>query len=163
MVEEAPWGICKVVGARTQCYFGKTNGILLVEDGLGSLWTGSVVAHAGVVSDSGGMQNPSLRSHDSSVWGGGDAPPMVTIPLFGGSTTQAYGEASLRIVATAVDKDGMPLGDLEAICQRAWEAEFVKDGMTLVPPLERQKEYTRLSGLLRSIRLRYKADFQPSR
>jgi hypothetical protein len=38
---EASWGICKVVGTRTQCYFGKTNGSPLVEDGFGSLWTGS--------------------------------------------------------------------------------------------------------------------------
>jgi signal transduction histidine kinase/ligand-binding sensor domain-containing protein len=40
-VGEASWGICKVVGTRTQCYFGKTNGSPLVEDGFGSLWTGS--------------------------------------------------------------------------------------------------------------------------
>jgi hypothetical protein len=43
---------------------------------------------------------------------------MVTIPLFGGAT-QAQGEASLRIIATVVDKDGKPLGDLEAIGLRA--------------------------------------------
>ena len=34
------WGICKVVGAQTQCYYGKNNGAPLVEDGSGSLWTG---------------------------------------------------------------------------------------------------------------------------
>jgi ligand-binding sensor domain-containing protein len=38
---DASWGICKVVGGRTQCYYGKTNGSPLVEDGLGYLWTGS--------------------------------------------------------------------------------------------------------------------------
>jgi hypothetical protein len=93
--------------------------------------------------------------------GGGEVPPMVTIPLFGGGATQAQGEASLRIVATVVDKDGKPIGDLEAICLKAvaaWEAEFVKAGMTLVPPPERQKEYARLSGLLQAIGLRYKAE-----
>jgi signal transduction histidine kinase/ligand-binding sensor domain-containing protein len=37
---ETAWGICKVVGAQTQCYYGKNNGIPLVEDGSGSLWTG---------------------------------------------------------------------------------------------------------------------------
>jgi signal transduction histidine kinase/ligand-binding sensor domain-containing protein len=37
---DASWGICKVVGARTQCYYGKNNGQPLAEDGLGSLWTG---------------------------------------------------------------------------------------------------------------------------
>jgi ligand-binding sensor domain-containing protein len=37
---DASWEICKVVGARTQCYYGKTNGQPLAEDGLGSLWTG---------------------------------------------------------------------------------------------------------------------------
>jgi hypothetical protein len=93
--------------------------------------------------------------------GGGQVPPMVTIPLFGSGKTQAQGEASLRIVATVVDKDGKPIGDLEAISLRAvaaWEAEFVKAGMTLVPPSERQKEYARLSGLLQAIGLRYKAE-----
>lgn len=92
--------------------------------------------------------------------GGGDVLPMVTIPLFGGAT-QAQGEASLRIIATVVDKDGKPLGDLEAISLRAvaaWEAEFVKAGMRLVPPPERQKEYARLSSLLQAIELRYKAE-----
>jgi ligand-binding sensor domain-containing protein len=36
---DASTEICKVVGARTQC-FGKTHGPLMAEDGLGSLWTG---------------------------------------------------------------------------------------------------------------------------
>ena len=40
-VDKDAWGICKVVGARTQCYYGKANGSSLVEDGSGSLWTGS--------------------------------------------------------------------------------------------------------------------------
>jgi signal transduction histidine kinase/ligand-binding sensor domain-containing protein len=39
-ITEAAWEICKVLGARTQCYYGKNNGIPLVEDGSGSLWTG---------------------------------------------------------------------------------------------------------------------------
>ena len=34
------WGICKVVGAQTQCYYGKNTSAPLVEDGSGSLWTG---------------------------------------------------------------------------------------------------------------------------
>ena len=38
---ETAWGICKVVGAQTKCYYGKNNGIPLVEDGSGSLWTGT--------------------------------------------------------------------------------------------------------------------------
>ena len=37
---ESAWGICKVVGTGTQCYYGKNNGIPLLEDGSGSLWTG---------------------------------------------------------------------------------------------------------------------------
>jgi ligand-binding sensor domain-containing protein len=37
---ENAWGICKVVGAQTQCYYGKNNGPRLVEDDSGSLWTG---------------------------------------------------------------------------------------------------------------------------
>jgi ligand-binding sensor domain-containing protein len=39
-VGETGWGICKVFGEQTQCSFGKNNGIPLVEDGSGSLWTG---------------------------------------------------------------------------------------------------------------------------
>lgn len=94
--------------------------------------------------------------------GSGHLPPMVTIPLFEGGATQAQGETSLRIVATVVGKDGNPLGDLEAISLRAvaaWEAEFVKAGMRLVPPPERQKEYARLSGLLQAVGRRHKAEF----
>jgi len=40
----------------------------------------------------------------------------------------------------------------------AWEAEFVKAGIRLVPAPERQKEYARLSGLLQAIGLRYKTE-----
>ena len=60
------------------------------------------------------------------------------------------------------EKDGKPIGNIEAISLRAvaaWEAEFVKAGMRLVPPPERQKEYARLSGLLQAIGLRHKAEF----
>jgi hypothetical protein len=39
-IMNAAWGIRKVVGARTQGYYGKNNGTLLVENGSGSLWTG---------------------------------------------------------------------------------------------------------------------------
>ena len=86
---------------------------------------------------------------------------MVTIPMFKGTPIQSQGEVSLRISATVVDKDSKSLGDLETISLKAvaaWEAEFVKAGMTLVPPPERQREYARLSGLLQAIGLRYKAD-----
>jgi hypothetical protein len=38
------------------------------------------------------------------------------------------------------------------------KAEFVKAGMTLVPPPERKKEYARLSGLLQAIGLGYRAE-----
>ncbi len=60
-----------------------------------------------------------------------------------------------------MDKDGNNLGDLEAIALRAvaaWEAEFVKAGVKLTPPPDRQKEYQRLSGLLQAIGLRHKAE-----
>ena len=94
--------------------------------------------------------------------GGGSEPPMVTIPPFaGGGQTRTQGGASLRITATVVDKDGNILGELEAISLRAvaaWEAEFVKAGLKIVPPPERQKEYARLSGQLQAIGLRYKAE-----
>lgn len=47
--------------------------------------------------------------------GGGPVPPMVIIPFSGGGAIQARGEVSLSIDATVVDKDGKPLGHLEAI------------------------------------------------
>lgn len=52
-------------------------------------------------------------------------------------------------------------GSAAAIALRAvaaWEAEFVKAGMKLIPPPDRQKEYGRLSGPLQTIGLRYKAE-----
>jgi hypothetical protein len=93
--------------------------------------------------------------------GGSPEPTMIAIPFFDGGRIQTQGEASLRITASVVDKEGKPLGNLEAISLRAvaaWEAEFVKAGMALVPPPERQKEYARLSGQLEAIGLRYKAE-----
>jgi hypothetical protein len=60
----------------------------------------------------------------------------VTIPLVGGGSTQVYGDASLRIVATVVDMNGNQIGDLEPIALRAiaaWEAEFAKVGIKLDP------------------------------
>jgi hypothetical protein len=92
---------------------------------------------------------------------GGPGPTMVTIPFFQGGIIQATGEASLRIAATVVDTDGNGLGDLEAIALRAvaaWEAEFVKAGMTLVPPPDRRKEYAKLSGQLQALGLHYRAE-----
>jgi hypothetical protein len=83
----------------------------------------------------------------------GGGPMMVTMGMFEGGIIQAAGEASLRIAATVVDKDGNGLGDLETIALRAvaaWEAEFVKAGMTLTPPPQRQSEYQKLSGWLQA-------------
>ena len=37
---DSAWGMCKVTGSQTQCYYGKNNGVPLVEDGSGFLWTG---------------------------------------------------------------------------------------------------------------------------
>ena len=59
-----------------------------------------------------------------------DETPMFTIPVFGGQP-QFHGGADLRITAYVVDKDGIMLGDLEAISLRAvaaWEAEIIKAG-----------------------------------
>lgn len=69
--------------------------------------------------------------HSAVVLKGGEA-GAVTIPVFGGPI-QARGSASLRIVASVLDKDGNPLGELEDICEKAvaaWEAEFNKAGLT---------------------------------
>jgi hypothetical protein len=100
-------------------------------------------------------------AHSSLMFKGGPEPASVTIPLFQGGVIQTTGAASLRISAGVVDKDGNGLGDLEAIALRAvaaWEAEFVKAGMKLTPPPDRQREYGRLSGLLQALGLRYKVE-----
>jgi hypothetical protein len=59
----------------------------------------------------------------------------VTIPLVGGGSTQVlHGDASLRVVATVVDRNGNQIGDLEPIALKAiaaWEAEFAKSGVNL--------------------------------
>jgi hypothetical protein len=71
------------------------------------------------------------------------------------------GRNPAKIIATVVDGDGNTLGDLDFICLRAvaaWEAEFVKAGLKIVPSPERQKEYARLSGLLQAIGMRYRAE-----
>ncbi|MGA8086434.1 MAG: hypothetical protein WCA10_03955 [Terracidiphilus sp.] len=86
--------------------------------------------------------------------------PLITIPVFGGPI-QAHGDANVRITATVVDKDGNSLGDLEPICLRAvaaWQAEFVKAGIKIVPSPEQQKEYTRLSALLQAIGIRHRPE-----
>jgi hypothetical protein len=101
-------------------------------------------------------------AHTSLMFKGGPEPASVTLPFFQGGVIQATGAASLRISAGVVDKDGNGLGNVESIALRAvaaWEAEFVKAGMKLIPPLDRQKEYARLSGLLQAIGLRYKEEF----
>ena len=87
--------------------------------------------------------------------------PLLVMPVFGGGQFQAHETANVRITATVVDKDGNMLGDLEPISLRAvaaWEAEFVKAGLKIVPPPERQKEYARLSGQLQAIGLRHRAE-----
>lgn len=79
--------------------------------------------------------SPRLREAAQSemVWKGQeDKQATVTIPGFGGPI-QAKDGAALRVVATVVDKDGIFLGDLEDICEKAvaaWEAEFKKVGLT---------------------------------
>ncbi len=86
--------------------------------------------------------------------------PLITIPVFGGPVT-AHGDANVRIAATVVDKDDNTLGDLESICLRAvaaWQAEFVKAGIKIVPSPEQQTEYTRLSALLQAIGMLHRAE-----
>jgi hypothetical protein len=72
------------------------------------------------------------------------------------------GTGDLRITAMVVDIDGNQLGNFESIALRAvaaWEAEFNKAGMKLIPPSDRQKEYGRLSGTLQGIGMRFKSEF----
>lgn len=91
----------------------------------------------------------------------GTGPMMITMGMFQGGIVQAAGEASLRIAASVVDKDGKGLGDLETIALKAvaaWEAEFVKAGMTLTPPPQRQSEYQKLSGWLQAIGMQFKSE-----
>ncbi len=87
--------------------------------------------------------------------------PLLVMPVFGGGQFQAHETANVRITATVADKDDNTLGDLEPIsliAVAAWEAEFVKAGLKIVPPPERQKEYARLSGQLLTIGLRRRAE-----
>ncbi len=97
----------------------------------------------------------------SLMFKGGPEPASVTIPMFQSGVIQATGDASFRISTSVVDKGEKNLGDLEDIALRAvaaWEAEFVKAGMKLTPPPDRQREYAKLSGQLQAIGLRYKSE-----
>jgi hypothetical protein len=87
--------------------------------------------------------------------------PIFAISVFSGSGVQLFEGTNAKIIATVVDGDGNSLGGLDSICLRAvaaWEAEFVKAGIKIVPSPDRQKEYARLSGLLQAIGMRYRAD-----
>jgi hypothetical protein len=87
--------------------------------------------------------------------------PILVISVSNGGRVQPFEGTNAKITATVVDGDGNTLGDLDSICLRAvaaWEAEFVKAGLKIVPPPERQKEYARLSGLLQAIGRRYRAE-----
>jgi hypothetical protein len=86
---------------------------------------------------------------------------IVAISISKGGRVHPFEGTNAKITATVVDSDGNMLGDLDPICLRAvaaWEAEFIKAGLKIVPPPERQKEYARLSGLLQAIGMRYRAD-----
>jgi hypothetical protein len=86
---------------------------------------------------------------------------IVAISICNGGRVQPFEGTNAKITATVVDSDGNTLGDLDSICLRAvaaWEAEFVKAGLKIVPPPERQKEYARLSGLLQAIGIRYRGE-----
>jgi len=86
---------------------------------------------------------------------------LFVISVSDGGRLQALGDTNAKITATVVDNDGNTVGDLESICLRAiaaWEAEFVKAGLKIVPPLERRQEYVRLSKLLQEFGTRYKAE-----
>jgi hypothetical protein len=86
--------------------------------------------------------------------------PLFTFSVFDGRF-QAHQGANARITATVIDKDGNTLGDIESICLiavAAWEAEFVKAGLKIVPPPERQSEYARLSAELQAIGIRFRPE-----
>jgi hypothetical protein len=87
--------------------------------------------------------------------------PLLVLSPFGEGKVLAHEAAHARITATVVDKDGNTLGELEPICLRAvaaWQAEFVKAGLKIVPSPEQQKEYTQLSSQLQTIGLLYKME-----
>ena len=87
--------------------------------------------------------------------------PLLVLSPLGEGKVLAHEFANARITATVVDKDGNTLGELEPICLRAvaaWQAEFVKAGLKIVPSPEQQKEYSRLSSQLQAIGLRYKME-----
>ena len=79
----------------------------------------------------------------SLMFKGGPEPASVTIPMFQSGVIQATGDASFRISTSVVDKGEKNLGDLEDIALRAvaaWKGEFVKAGMKLTPPPDRQRD-----------------------
>jgi hypothetical protein len=123
------------------------------------LW--NVDKHAELNRSRSGLSPRLQHSPQTGLTFKGGGPMMVTIPFFEGGVIRAQGQASLRVVATVVDKDGNGLGDLEAISLRAvaaWQAEFVKAGMKLTQPPERQSEYRRLSATLQAIGMLYRAE-----
>ena len=123
------------------------------------LW--NVDKHAELNRSRSGLSPRLQHSPQTGLTFKGGGPMMVTIPFFEGGVIQAQGQASLRVAATVVDKDGNGLGDLEAISLRAvaaWQAEFVKAGMKLTQPPERQSEYRRLSATLQAIGMLYRAE-----
>ncbi len=86
---------------------------------------------------------------------------IFAVSLSNGGQLQPVEGTNAKITATVIDDAGNTLGDLDSISLRAvaaWEAEFVKAGLTIVPPPERQKEYARLSGLLQAIGMHFRAE-----
>ncbi len=86
---------------------------------------------------------------------------IFAVSLSNGGQLQPVEGTNAKITATVIDDAGNTLGDLDSISLRAvaaWEAEFVKAGLKIVPPTERQKEYARLSGLLQAIGMRFRAE-----
>jgi hypothetical protein len=86
---------------------------------------------------------------------------ILAVSLSNGGQLQPVEGTNAKITATVIDDAGNTLGGLDSISLRAvaaWEAEFVKAGLKIVPPPERQKEYARLSGLLQAIGMRFRTE-----
>jgi signal transduction histidine kinase/ligand-binding sensor domain-containing protein len=119
---ETAWGICKVVGAQTQCYYGKNNGIPLVEDGSGSLWTGygatltrwqlgspSTYAQHGLRLRATGVHSLAL-ARDGSIWvgmqngGRGAGLQQFTNGTWKPFIAQRFDSSTLTVTALLLDR-----------------------------------------------------------
>ena len=86
--------------------------------------------------------------------------PLITIPVFG-DLSKLMVMLTCELLQPWLTRTATRLETSSLICLRAvaaWQAEFVKAGIKIVPSPEQQKEYTRLSALLQAIGIRHRPE-----